>query len=227
LATAFVGYVVWFRFGWENLPLRCYDSQDIFFHFYDGWQELSGDLRPPVADSLESMMQTLYGEAAVRRVGMGRIEVRPAVLYFDDNGRLADLTTMLTYIYGRGRQTTTQRPARESDCRLAQHHLMEGSQARSCEDPWEPHVFGIIAQDSWPWLTRLFGVRQPTVSRVDDLTTLAPPIRTTGPPRLASRSIPGEVTCGWRFDLRPMYYLVVVFGDLPIHVMRFWRSWTS
>ena len=223
-ALGSIGHVIWFRFGWEDLPLRCYDNQGLFNY---GWQELSGDLRPQVASSLEAMLQALYGEAAVKRSGQGWIEVRPAVLYFDDNGRLADLTTLLTYIHGHGRPATTERPLRESDCRFAQHHLMEGSQARSCGDPWEPHIYGIIAQESWPWLTRMLGVQQPTVSKMDELASLALPIRTTGPPRLASRTVPGEVYCDLRFEYRPLYFVLSVFGDAPIRAVKFWRSWTG
>jgi hypothetical protein len=224
LAVGVVGHIIWFRFGWEDLPLRCYDNQGLFNY---GWQELSGELRPQVADSLEAMLRALYGEAAIRRSGPGRIEVRPAVIYFDDSGRLADLTTLLTYDYGHGRPATGERSLRESDCRFAQHHLMEGSQARSCADPWEPHIYGIIAQDSWPWLTHVLEVRQPAVGSVDELATLAPTIRTTGPPRLASRTVPGAVYCDLRFEYQPLYFVLSAFGDVPIRVIKLWRSWTS
>ena len=224
LAVGVVGHIIWFRFGWVDLPLRCYDNQGLFNY---GWQELSGDLRPQVADSLEAMLRALYGEAAVRRTGQGRIDVRPAVIYFDDDRRLADLTTLLTYSYGRGRPATSERPLRESDCRFAQHYLMVGSQARSCEDPWEPHIYGVIAQRSWPWLTRMLGVQQPAFDSVDELVTLAPTIRTTGPPRLASRTIPGELYCDLRFEYLPLYVVVSVFGDAPLRAIELWRSWTS
>ena len=218
LVAAFVGHVIWFRFGWEDLPLRCFNNV-----LYPGWQELSGELRPQVADSLETMLRTLYGEAAVKRSGPGQIKVRPAVIYFDDKGRLADMTALLTYMYGQTRGSADQQSHRASNCRLSQHHLMVGGLARSCWDPWEPHVYGIVDQDSWPWLTRMLGVRQPDVSSLEDLATLTLPIRMSDPPRLASRTTPDEVDyCFLTYELRLLTYAYYVFGDIVVDVRSLW-----
>jgi hypothetical protein len=207
LVAVFVGHVVWFRFGWEDLPLRCLDHDE-----WSGWQELSGELQPQAANRLESTLRALYGKSAVKRAGAGRVQVRPAVIYFGDDGRLADLTTLLTYRFASARGSIAPQAEWVSDCRLAEHELMACGQARSCWDPWEPHIYGLVDQESWPWLARSLGVQIPSVSGIDQLSWLAPPIPTAGLPRLENQVVPDEIACGLTFHDRVWFYSMVLVG---------------
>jgi len=161
---------------------------------------------------MEIMLKEFYGEDAVKRDGAGRVKVRPAVVFFDDDGRLRDVTTMLTYGFARARGNIPRFAPWVSDCRLTQHELFANGRARSCWDPWEPHVIGVIEQDSWPWLSRAFEVQVPETKRVEEMPALASLVPSETRPRLANVMIPDKIACGLTFYDRVWFYKTLVVG---------------
>ncbi len=217
LVVALVGHIIWFRFGWTELSLRCFDDSE-----WGGWRELSGELSPQAATSFEAILKTMYGDAAVRRSNTGGVLVRPAVTHFDDNRRLAELTTLVTGRYAAAMGTSYLDETGAHDCRMTQHYLLASRQAKTCEDPWEPHVFGVIGQDSWPWLTRFFLVRQPGPPVLNSLPDDVLPHPTDAPGHLADPAVPADIVCEYPIDERVEFGAIYAVGSVVWFVMSLW-----
>ncbi len=199
-----IGYAAWFRFGWTDLPVSCADWQ---------WGEaryVFGDLRPHAADSLETALAALYGDAAVRRVSPERIQVRPAVIYFNDYDRLYDLSAYLTVRYSDVRANNRTEFDVAQDCRLVQHYLMAGGRAETCDEEWDAFFLQFIRQDTWPLLTRFFHVEQPRATHMGEFLDSTLPVHVEGPRWLAKPMPLSELNCG------PTKGHVIFFGSILI-----------
>ncbi len=165
LAAFVIGYGSWFRFGWTDLPLRCVDWG------YGVARPIYGELRPEVADALETSISSFYGKGTVKKDATGLLRVRPVVVYFGDHGRLEALTTHLTDRFSPIRDYPATGPGTTDDCQIVQHYLMAEGRAAHCDGSWiQFFMAGIIKQDAWPAMTRFFRVSKPTPEQVYALT---------------------------------------------------------
>ena len=214
LAVAFVAHLTWFRYGWTELPLRCLDD--------DGWRELPGELTPQGAASYEAILKALYGDAAVKRTSIGSILVRPAVVNFDDNRRLVELTTLLTGKFAAAMGSPYRGQAWAQDCRVTQYYLLTSRHAEACEDPWRPHIYGVIGQGSWPWLTHFFRVQQPGPHFFDSLPVEVMPHPADRPAHLAGPAVSGDIVCGPSFHDRMFFGAIFAVGSVMWFAKSLW-----
>ncbi|MEM7124172.1 MAG: hypothetical protein AAF563_23035 [Pseudomonadota bacterium] len=125
--------------------------------------------------------------------------VKPAVVYFDDDRRLLELTGFMAQTLAIAHGSPYRGTGWSQDCRVVQQHLMTGQRAVSCEDAWEPHVYGVIGQSSWPWLTRFFRVRDLGPHALNNLPSKALPTPAERPAHVAGPALLGNVNCGPSF----------------------------
>jgi hypothetical protein len=210
IAALVVGHLVWFRYGWTDLPLRCADEG------WGEWREIYGELTPQAAASFERLLTTLYGEDAVKRPQPGRIVVRPVVVIFGDDGRLRDLTIMMTGRLANPSRSALTRYEHSKDCRLVQQELMARGRGDSCESLWQAWLLRWpVTQAGRPWLTSFFRVGQPAPGQMDNLPPDALPRPGRWPKLVDSDSLPDGVECG------PSLSHKVLFGPIVLgaHVM--------
>ncbi len=203
-----IGYAAWFRFGWTDLPVRCVDWR------WEQTRPVLGDLRPHAADAFETVLTTLYGEAAVRRVSPERIQVRPVVVYFGDDKRLADLAAHLTARFSDLRVEHMSPVDVAQDCRLVQHYLLAGGRAEGCDDSFDTAMLQAIRQDALPWLTRFFHVEQPEPYDMKDLIDQTLPDFREGP-HWRAKPIPLEdLRCGPTLGHKILYGGILIAGAI-------------
>ena len=210
LATAFVGHVIWFRSGWVELPLRCFDKR--------ATRELSGEMTPKAAASFEAVLRAMYGDASAMRSSAGAVLVKPAVVYFDDDRRLLELTGLMAQTFAAAHGSPYHGTRWSQDCRVVQQHLMAGQRAELCEDAWEPHVYGVIDQSSWPWLTRFFRVRDAGPHVLNNLSSEALPPPAERPAHAAGSALLGNVNCGSSFHDQVYFEPILVVASFVIRI---------
>lgn len=203
-AVFLVGHLIWFRVGWVDLNPRCAYGESA------AWRELTGELNPYAAASFETTLQALYGKDAVRRVGEGRVLVRPVVVYFDDDGRINELTAWLTSKFATSIGSPIERSAQASHCNYVQHYLMAEGKSDSCQDRWRARLFNHIGQNSWPWMTSLFGVRQPSPRQIDSFPGNTVPSLPKTLPYVMEQPEPASLTCDATIGDKFLVFLLIV-----------------
>jgi hypothetical protein len=217
IAALVVYHLIWFRYGWTDLPLRCADEG------WGEWREIYGELTPQVAASFERLLTTLYGEDAVKRPQPGRIVVRPVVVIFGDDGRLRDLTIMMTGRLANPSRSALTRYEDSKGCRLVQQELMARGRGNSCESLWQAELLRFpVNQADTPWLTRFFRVAQPAPGLMDNL----PPDAFPRPGRwlkpVDSDRLPDGVECGPSLGHKVYFGSIAVVADILQYAESLW-----
>ena len=202
-----VGHVVWFRYGWTDLPLRCVDEG------WEEWREIYGELTPQAAASFERTLTVFYGEDAVKRPQPGRIVVRPVVVVFGDENRLRDLTVMMTDRLTNPRDFAYADFDWSKDCRVVQQALMAKGRADSCDSLWQGwFLHGLVSQADRPWLTRLFRVEPPDVDQIDNLASGMLPKRVHWTSDIVVKNLSSGVQCGPSIDHKVFFTTILAAG---------------
>jgi len=217
LATVVVGHLIWFRYGWTDLPLRCVDQD------WEEWREVRGDLTPQAAISFERALIALYGEEAVQRPEPGHVVVRPVVVVFGDENRLRDLTFMMTDLLTNPRDFAYADFEWSKDCRVVQQALMARGRAESCDSLWQSWLLrGLVGQADTPWLTRLFRVDPPEEGQIDNLASDALPKRVHWTSDIDDSDLPSGVQCGPSIDHKVTFTTIIFAGTVIAAVKSLW-----
>jgi len=217
LAVAIVGHLVWFRYGWTDLPLRCVDQG------WEEWREIRGELTPQAAASFERALTALYGEAAVQRPEPGHVVVRPVVVVFNDANRLRDLTVMMTDRLTNPRDFAYADFRWSKDCRVVQQALMAKGRADSCDSLWQSwFLLGLVSHADRPWLTRLFRVDPPNVDRIDNLASGILPMPVHWTSDIVAKGLPSGVPCGPSIDHKLLFGPFVIGAEIEGFIQSLW-----
>jgi hypothetical protein len=217
IAIVVVGHLIWFRYGWTDLPLRCVDQG------WEEWREIHGELTPQTAIFFERALTALYGEAAVQRPEPGHVVVRPVVVVFGDENRLRDLTVMMADRLTNPRDFAYADFEWSMDCRVVQQALMAKGRADSCNSLWQGWFLqGLVGQADRPWLTRLFRVEPPDVEQIDNLASDALPKPVHWTSDIDGNNLSDGVQCGPSIDHKVTFGTIIVVGTVIAAVKSLW-----
>jgi hypothetical protein len=216
-AVVIVGHLIWFRYGWTDLPLRCVDQG------WEEWREIHGELTPQAAIFFERALTELYGEAAVQRPQPGHVLVRPVVVVFDDDNRLRELTFMMTDRLTNPSDFAYADFEWSKDCRVVQQALMAKGRADSCDSLWQGWLLSeLVRQTDIPWLTRFFRVEPPDGEEIDNLPSDALPNLVPWTSDIDDNNLPSGVKCGPSIDHKVFFSIILAAGAVIGAVNALW-----